>query len=70
MIYESWNTPRGCTQEQRDYPQVAEHRRSFLVKGGPCPERDHNAITHAKWVADKRRNPSRMTHTRSKKSFR
>ena len=69
-ICKSWNTPQGCTQKQRDCPHGAEHKCSFLVQGEPCLKWNHNAVTHARWVADERRNSSQMTRKRSKKSFR
>ena len=69
-IRKSWNTPQGGTQKQHDYQHVAERRCSFLKKGEPCLKWDHNAITHARWVADERRNSSQMTRGRSMKSFR
>ena len=60
-ICRSWDTPQGCTQKQRDCSHGTEHKCSFLVQGEPCLKRNHNAVTHSRWVADERRNSSQPT---------
>ena len=69
-ICKSWNTPQGCTQKQRDCPHGAEHKCSFMVNGAPCLKWNHNAVTHARWVAEERRSTPHNVHKRSRKGFR